>query len=253
MKIHFAFLFTAIILTACDAPEPTATPTLTASNTPTETATHTPTATQAPTDTPTPSLTPTPSATLAPTPDFVWGTINVEMASCRFGPGGGYLLRTTLYSGDVVEIVGHMELNDNWWFVHLPNYGRVYGCWVSQELITLGPGQSTTVVIPDPHIVLPWTTQPYDALEGVSATRTGNVVTVRWESFDWLPGDQSGQPKYLVEVWVCQQGEFVFRAHGTNDTSIEIQDEQTCTEASYGRAFGSDKHGYTNWKSIPWP
>jgi hypothetical protein len=258
MRIRFALLMSAILLSSCAAPEPTATPTLTASNTPTQTATATdtatPTATHTPTETLTPSITPTPSNTPKPTPDYVWGTVNVEMASCRFGPGGGYLLRTTLYSGDVVEIVGHMELNDNWWFVHIPFYERQpYGCWVSQELITMGDGQSTTVVIDDPHIVLPWTTQPYEALRGVSASRTGNVVTVRWEPFDWLAGDQSGQMKYLVEAWVCQGGEFVFRAYGTNDTFIEIQDEQTCLEESHGRAFGSDKHGYTNWKTIPWP
>ncbi len=109
------------------------------------------------------------------------------------------------------------------------------------------------MVIPDPHIVLPWTTQPYEALYGVSAIRTGNIVTVRWEPFDWLPGDESGQNKYLVEAWVCQDGQFVFRAYGTNQTFVEIQDEQTCTEESRGLAFGSDKHGYTNWKTIPWP
>lgn len=226
-------------------------PTPTASITPTKTATPTntltPTATYTPTQTLTPSITPT------PTPDFVWGTVNVEMASCRFGPGGGYLLRTTLYDGDVVEIVGHMELNNNWWFVHLQNRSRVYGCWVSQELITPGGDLSKTATITDPHIVLPWTTQPYDALEGVSASRSGNLVTIRWEPFEWLPGDDSGQLKYLVEVWVCQDGQFVFRAYGTNDTSIQVQDEQTCTEESRGRAFGSDKHGYTNWKTIPWP
>lgn len=257
MKTRLAIVCIAILLSACAAPVPTSTPTPTASNTPTETptstATHTPTVTHTPTETLTPSITPTPSQTPRPTPDFVWGNINVEMASCRFGPGGGYLLRTTLYNGDLVEIIGHMELNENWWYVQLPNYGRVFGCWVSQELITLGPGQSTTVVVPDPHVVLPWTSQPYEALENIRATRNGNVVTVSWEPFEWLPGDQSGQNKYLVEVWVCQQGEFVFRAYGTNSTSIEVQDEQTCSEESHGRAFGSDKHGYTNWRSIPWP
>ncbi len=257
MKIHFAFLFSVILLSACAAPEPTATPTLTPSDTPTQTATptitDTPTATHTPTETPTPSITPTPTITPTSTPDFVWGTINVEMASCRFGPGGGYLLRTTLYNGDVVEIIGHMLLNDNWWFVHLPNYNRVYGCWVSQELITPGGDLSQTLTIDDPDIVLPWTSQPYKALEGLSASRTGNVVTIRWEPFDWLPGDQSGQDKYLVEVWVCQEGQFVFRAYGTNDSSIQVQDEQTCGDDSHGRAYGSDKHGYTNWKTIPWP
>lgn len=182
------------------------------------------------------------------------------MVSCRFGPGGGYLLRTTLYSGEVVEIVGHMELNENWWFVHLQKHipswypkGKPYGCWVSQELITPGPDQSTTVFISDPHIVFPWTTQPYEALKGVSASRAGNVVTVRWEPFDWLPGDDSEQYKYLVEAWVCQDGQFVFRAYGTNKTFVEVQDEASCIEESHGRAYGSDKHGYTESRTIPWP
>jgi hypothetical protein len=251
MRVFLAVTLSALFISACAAPEPTATPTLTSSSTPTET--MTPTFTETPTQTLTPSITPTPTITPTLTPDFVWGTVNVAMASCRFGPGGGYLLRTTLYEGDVVEIVGHMELNENWWFVHLQNRNKVYGCWVSQELITLGPDQNTTVVITDPHIVLPWTTQPYKPLEGVSASRSGNLVTVRWEPFEWLAGDDSGQLKYLVETWVCQDGRFVFRAFGTNDTSIEVQDEQTCDEESRGRAFGSDKHGYTNWKTIPWP
>jgi len=246
------FFLVPLLLAACAAFEPTATPTPTATNTVTSTltptSTHTATVTHTPTETLTPSITPT------PTPDFEWGVINVKMASCRFGPGGGYLLRTTLYQGDLVEIYGRMELNENWWFVHLPNYSKKpYGCWVSRELIDPGSDLSGVLRITDPHIVLPWTTQPYSALKGVSASRNGNVVTVRWESFEWLPGDDSLQLKYLVEAWVCQDGQHVFRAYGTNDTFIQIQDEQTCAEESRGRAFGSDKHGYTNWRTIPWP
>jgi hypothetical protein len=56
-----------------------------------------------------------------------------------------------------------------------------------------------------------------------------------------------------VEVWICLNGEQVFRAYSTNGTSIEFTDEQTCSEPSRGRAFGSDKHGYTGWVTIPWP
>lgn len=249
-------LIAAVLLAACAAPEPTPTAVPTSTDTPVPSATasktSTPTDTATPTITLTPSETPTPSPTLSPTPDFVWGTINVEMASCRFGPGGGYLLRTTLYEGDVVEVLGHMELNENWWFLHSVDRPKV-NCWVSQELVTLGGDRSQIFPIDDPHLVLPWTTQPYDPLRGVNARRSGNIVTISWQPFDWLPGDQSGQSKYLVEVWVCQDGEFVFRAYGTNETSIDVQDEQTCSEQSRGRAFGSDKHGYTNWVSIPWP
>jgi len=238
----------AVLLGACAAPQPAATPQPTASQTPppSATSTHTPTLT------PTSSPTLTPSATLSPTPNFVWGLINVAMASCRFGPGSGYLLRTTLYRGDLLEILGHMQLNENWWFLHSverPNFN----CWVSQELIDLGGERSFIYPIANPHLVLPFTGQPYGPLEGVGARRSGNVVTVFWDSFEYLPGDDSLQNKYLVEAWVCQNGGFVFRAYGTNNNSVEIQDETTCNEESRGRAFGSDKHGYTGWVEVPWP
>jgi hypothetical protein len=248
-------LIAAVLLAACAAPAPTPTPTLvppTESDIPTATDTSVPTETLTPTITQTPSETPLPSATLSPTPDFVWGTINVDMASCRFGPGGGYLLRTTLYEGDIVEVLGHMELNENWWFLHTAKRPD-FNCWVSQELVTLGGDRSLIYPIDNPHLVLPYTTQPYEALKGVNARRSGNIVTISWQPFEWLAGDQSYQDKYLVEVWVCQNNEFVFRAYSTNNTFIDVQDEQTCSEQSRGRAFGSDKHGYTNWVSIPWP
>lgn len=252
LKFVFLLILAVLLLSACAAPEPTPTPEPTETHTPLPSATFTATRTSTPTKTPTPSVTPTPSATLSPTPDFVWGIINVEMASCRFGPGGGYLLRTTLFEGDVVEILGHMELNENWWFLHTVERPD-FNCWVSQELIDLGGDRSLIYPIDDPHLVLPFTTQPYAPLRGVSASRSGNIVTVRWEPFEYLAGDDSGQNKYLVEAWVCQGGEFVFRAYGTNATSIEIQDEQTCSEPSRARAFGSDKHGYTSWVTVPWP
>lgn len=245
----------AALLAGCSAlaPEPTATPTLTPSLTASATATATPSRTPTATITLTPSVTPTPSPTLPPTPSFTWGTINVEMASCRFGPGGGYLLATTLYKGNTVEVLGHMELNESWWLVNLVEYKPQRKCWVSQELITLGVDRSLVYPLDNPHAVLPWTRQPYQPLQGVRASRNGTLVTVSWQPFDYLPGDDSLQNKYLVEAWVCQDGQFVFRAYGTNNTSIDIQDEQTCSEPSHARAFGSDKHGYTGWVGVPWP
>ena len=244
----------AVLLGACAAPQPTLTPTPTASHTPlptqTPSDTSTPTLTSSPTLTPSATLTPSP--TVSPTREIVWGVINVAMASCRFGPGGAYLLRGTLYQGDEVEILGHMELNQNWWFLHTTERPK-FNCWVSQELIDLGGNRSLIYPISDPHLVLPFTSQPYEALKGVGARRSGNVVTVFWEGFEYLPGDDSLQNKYLVEAWVCQNGVFVFRAYGTNNTSVEIQDEGGCNEASHARAFGSDKHGYTRWVQVPWP
>jgi hypothetical protein len=246
-------LISALLLSGCAAlaPEPTATSvpltnTATASNTATATKTATATITPTPSETPTPTISPT------PTLDFLAGTVNVEMASCRFGPGGAYLLRTTLYEDDLVEILGYMELNENWLFVH--NVERPdFNCWISAELLDHHQARERILPINDPHLVLPYTTQPYESLKGVGARRSGNIVTIFWQPFDWLPGDQSYQDKYLVEVWVCQNGEFVFRAYGTNNSQIDVQDEQNCDQPSHGRAFGSDKHGYTGWVQIPWP
>jgi hypothetical protein len=174
------------------------------------------------------------------------------MGSCRFGPGGGYLLRGTLYKGDLVEVQGYMYQNVNWLFVRSIDRPKLK-CWVSAELIDLLFDRSLALPIDNPHLVLPYTSQPYGPLEGVGARRAGNVVTVFWEPFDYLPGDDSGQNKYLVEAWVCEDGIFVFRAYGTNSTSVEIPDGPGCSEESHARAFGSDKHGYTDWVNVPWP
>lgn len=245
-----------MLLSACagTVTTPTNRPSSSATFTKSATATKTATATQTltPAISPTATITLTPSETPSPTPEFVWGHINVAQASCRFGPGGSYLLRSTLYEGDEVEILGHMALNENWWFLHTTKRPD-FNCWVSQELVTLGGDPALIYPIDDPHLILPFTYRPYAPLKGVSASRNGNLVTVRWEPFDWLAGDQSYQDKYLVEVWICLNGEHVFRAYSTNATSIEFQDEQSCAEASFGRAFGSDKHGYTGWVQIPWP
>lgn len=244
-------------LAACAPPAPTATPTPEASATQPPTATATASLTPSPTSTPTitltPSETPTPSATLSPTPEFSWGVVNVAQASCRYGPGGAYLLRDTVYEGDVVNVLGHMQLNENWWYIEQVERSHKRKCWVSQELISLGVDRSLVYPIDNPHLVLPYTSQPYDPLKGVSARRTGNIVTVQWEPFDWLPGDQHSQDKYLVEAWVCQGGVYLFRAYGTSRTSLEIQDDAGCDQPSRARAFGSDKHGYTGWVGVPWP
>jgi len=100
--------------------------------------------------------------------------------------------------------------------------------------------------------VLPWSPY-YDALKGISASREGNIVTVSWGKLELNAGDDSLQIPYLIEAWVCQGGEFVFRAVGSKTLSAKVQDEGGCEETSYARLFGVEKHGYTRWVQIPWP
>ncbi len=254
-NVLWALGLTAGFLTGCAAValEPTATTmlslTLTETATPSEMASATATATQAPSATSTASETPAP--TLSPTPDGLYARVRPEMLSCRFGPGGAYLLRSTLKAGEEVEILGHMLLNDNWLLVH-----RVarpdFNCWVSGNFLDWYSLPEYIPYIENPHLVLPWSPY-YDALKGVTAARLGNVVTVSWGKLVLIAGDDSLQIPYLIEAWVCQEGEFVFRAVGSTKLSAKVQDEGGCEEASYARLFGVEKHGYTRWVQIPWP
>ena len=245
----------AILLSGCAAiagkPTATARPTLTVLATITEAASQTAsaTATQTPISTATASETPTPR--LSPTPDGLYARVRPEMLSCRFGPGGAYLLRSTLKAGEVVEILGHMLLNDNWLLVHRVERPD-FNCWVSGNFLDWLGEPEYIPYIENPHLVFPWSPY-YDALKGVSAAREGNIVTVSWGKLVLNAGDDSLQIPYLIEAWVCQEGEFVFRAIGSKALFAKVQDEGGCEEASYARLFGVEKHGYTRWVQISWP
>jgi hypothetical protein len=161
------------------------------------------------------------------------------------------LLRSTLYAGERVEVVGHMLLNDNWLLVHRVTRPD-FNCWVSGNFLDWLAEPEHIPSISEHHRVLPWSPY-YGALKGVSASREGNIVTVSWNKLVLNAGDDSLQIPYMVEAWVCQEGEFVFRAVGSKSLSAKVQDEPGCEEASHGRVFGVEKHGYTRWVQVPWP
>ena len=67
------------------------------------------------------------------------------------------------------------------------------------------------------------------------------------------PGDDSEQEPYLVEAWVCRDGKLTFVPVGAYYTETTIVDEPGCSEPSFGRVYGVEKHGYTKPREIPWP
>ena len=67
------------------------------------------------------------------------------------------------------------------------------------------------------------------------------------------PGDNSVQEPYLVEAWVCRDGKLIFVPIGAYYTEATIVDEAGCSEPSFGRVYGVEKHGYTKPREIPWP
>ena len=227
-----------------DAPTPSSTGTRLPSATPTQTLV--PTISSTPTQTPTATQTPTPSIT--PTYSILRGKVNTEQLACRFGPGAMYLFKYSVFQDTVLEIIGRMELSP-WILVRA--VGGSNACWVNGNYIEIR-GDIQTVAPTDPHQVLAWSPY-YEALTGVSAERNGDVVTVFWNQLVLRDGDSSEQVPYVVEAWVCQAGEYVFAPVGAYSLAAEIIDEPGCDQPSYGRVLGAEKHGYTQWRVVPWP
>ena len=92
----------------------------------------------------------------------------------------------------------------------------------------------------DPHSVLAWSPY-YDSLTGVSASRDENdlnKVTVFWNPLYLRAGDSAEQVPYVVEAWVCQDGEHVFVPVGSYSTAAEVIDEPGCEIPSHAACHG---------------
>lgn len=95
---------------------------------------------------------------------------------------------------------------------------------------------------------------PHSTLYGpplnVHAERDGDQVIISWDKVWMTKDDDRG---YLIEATVCQNGARIPLAFHTNDTSIAIQDEASCSKESSGKLYTVEKHGYTDPVDIPWP
>jgi hypothetical protein len=220
---------------------------------PTQTAAATLTPTNTPTPTRTPILTPTRTPTNVPsqtpaassTPVFLRGQV-LMLSNCRYGPGAAYLYKYALIEGSNLEIIGR-DQRGGWLLVRA--IGGTNPCWVNASLMDVkGEIQDLSAT------TLPLPMSPYyGPLTGASAERSGSEVTISWHPLVLRAGDDSEQYLYLVEAWLCQDGELVFTPLGSYQTTIKVTDEAGCPEPSHGRVYGVEKHGYTRWIEIPWP
>jgi hypothetical protein len=167
-------------------------------------------------------------------------------ANCRYGPGAPYLYKYGVYPETVLEIFGR---NDAGTWVLVRAIGGTNACWVKADLLEL---RGEVMTVEPTYTELPRSPY-YGAMGAVSAAREGDEVTVRWGGIVLRPGDDSLQTPYVVEAWVCQQGEFVFIPVGAYGFSTVIVDEKGCTETSHARVTAAEKHGYTPWVEVPWP
>jgi hypothetical protein len=216
-------------------PRPTETQVLKPTTTPTRTSTLSPTQTQS--DTATPSITPTYA--------ILRGTV-LEQANCRYGPGAAYLYKYGLYPGYNLEIIGRNE--EGTWVV-IRAIGGTNPCWVKASLMDI---HGDVMSLAPASLPLPQSPY-YGPLTGVSAVRDGSMVIISWNSLQLRAGDDSLQYPYLVEAWLCQDGQVSFFPIGSWDTILTVQDDPGCDEASHARVYGVEKHGYTAWVNVPWP
>jgi hypothetical protein len=216
-------------------PLPTETQVLKPTTTPTRTSTLSPTQTQS--DTATPSITPTYA--------ILRGTV-LEQANCRYGPGAAYLYKYGLYPGYNLEIIGR---NEKGTWVVIRAIGGTNPCWVKASLLDI---HGDVMSLAPASLPLPQSPY-YGPLTGVSAVRDGSMVIISWNSLQLRAGDDSLQYPYLVEAWLCQDGQVSFFPIGSWDTILTVQDDPGCDEASHARVYGVEKHGYTAWVNVPWP
>ena len=226
---------TTLPVTALQTIEPSQTPDPTVTSTSTNTSTTPPTLT--------PSMTSSPSIT--PTYAILRGKV-LEQANCRYGPGAAYLYKYGLYPGFNIEIIGRNELGT--WIV-IQAIGGSNPCWVKASLLDIS-GEVMSLAptsLPLPHSPF------YGPLTGVSAQRSGEDVVISWSPLFLRAGDDSLQFPYLIEAWLCQDGQLIFSPIGSWETFVTVQDVPGCLEPSHARVYGVEKHGYTNWVEIPWP
>ena len=257
LKRNFAVISLALtLLFACSVPTVKQVPITTPS--PTEPAavwTNTPkpfetfTSTYTPTPTVALSSTPSPTPSITPTPTFAFPkvTVNVANLACLFGPAKAYLWARDLVQGDTGLVWGRAPVGD-WIYVKMDKLD--IPCWIHPFYVVL-EGDLKTVAVQS--IRLPITNALYGPPQNVEAVRDGDQVQVTWDDVYMTQDDDRG---YFLDVWVCQNGNFVWMPVGWPDqyhTSYTFTDQAGCSQPSGGQLYTVEKHGYTDPVTIPWP
>jgi hypothetical protein len=122
-------------------------------------------------------------------------------------------------------------------------------CWINASLLDVTRGDFWG--LPVTYNRLP-KSDLYNPPEAVSAVREGNDVTIQW-SHVWMTEDDDRG--YLIEAWLCQDGQIVFTPIGvpSNVLEVKVTDEPGCLEESGARVYTAEKHGYTQWRKASWP
>lgn len=250
----FCFL---LLLTACTpastpVPEPVSPP-QTVPSAESATATLLPaTETFTPTPLP-PTETPTTVPTVSPIPtvESLKAKVIADKLVCRYGPGANYLYLIAFNQSTPIRLIGRTEGKNDWVLIE----NGQQDCWANVQFIESSEGDPKTLPIVYPNGYKIPVSPYYGPTTVLSATRTGDEVTVTWMEVIVSPGkyENDAMFPYIVEVWYCQNGEIVFDTIGSRYPFVTFTDEAGCTEASRGRVYIQEKHGYAGPAEIPWP
>jgi len=257
MRVYRIILLILLFATAC-APSTQQQPSATAqvvtameefTETPkaTSTPTRTHTATSESTFTFTPTIKLTPTISLTPTFAFPSVTVN-KQAHCRYGPSIAYLHAADLYPGDVGTVRGRF-IYSNWLYIKFDKLN--YLCWVAPSVVDV-VGDTSTVAYKELNLQSIGSNM-YGPPGNVTAVRDGNKVTISWNKVEMTLDDDRG---YLLELFVCQDGNYLWWTDSYPDqdsTSYTVKDEAGCNQASSGKLYTVEKHGFSEPTVIPWP
>jgi hypothetical protein len=217
------------------------------------TATSMPTMTLTATETPTPivpyTATSTPTSTITATATFNFPTVTVnKQAHCRYGPSVAYLHAADLYAGDKGTVRGRF-IYSNWLYVKFDKLN--YSCWVAPSVVNV-VGDISTVGYKELNLQSIGSNQ-YGPPKNVTAVRNGDQVTISWDRVEMSQDKDRG---YLLELFVCQNGNYLWWTDSYPDqysTSYTVKDEAGCSEPSSGKLYTVEKHGFSDPVEIPWP
>jgi hypothetical protein len=262
------------------AVEPSATLAPTATEAPTQTLIPSPTV--AATETPAPTDTPAPTPTFAVQNNIVVNDLAAEQsAACFHGPSNIYLSKGTgRIAGNEVDLLGRLESNKGLWVLNQfspPRSDAGDPCWMDSKYLDITEEQLMSVPPIDPanpdeyKLPLNDRNSAYGILQDpvvAGVSRTGDIVTVSWDFYDVGEGEYPNHNpdfyRYMIEAWLCKDGEIVFTPSGWGPfgqdvlngmtVSAQLQDEAGCAEPSHARLYLAWAHGYIGPVEIrPWP
>lgn len=206
-----------------------------------------------PTFTPEILETPTPEGTTTPAIALVRLPYGVQ---CLYGPSLEFMNKYTMTAGTQLEAFGR-SIDQLW--VNVRTFDLKKQCWLRLDQVTVDTGSVGALPVLDPNLA-PYSTKQNGPVQAVSTNRVGDEVTIFWLPVPMPEADYRG---YLIEAWVCRDGQQAFFARSyvpdyDKNQEIAMQailfiDEAGCSETSRAIIYAAASDGYSQPYLMSWP